>query len=126
MNSMNSQRTTRIRLLILLFVVGSAFESAVSVYGAEPAKAERVTWRVRVDPIELATRRRDELPADVAIDLARDVPELAGRTLDLRTTRVRRVDAAGKLVAGDGPSATDATLPFRWYDAAIPYEFPEF
>ena len=55
---------------------------------------------------------RDEIPAEVVIDLAE-------KALDATSLRVVRVDESGK-------SVSDEPLPFRWYDGAIPYDFPEF
>jgi hypothetical protein len=94
------------------------------VVSAEQAGQLRVL--VRVEPVDLAGRPRDEMPAEVAIDLAERLPELGrDRALDLRTLCVQRVDAQGRPAPLDGTQDGE-TLPFRWYDDAIPYEFPEF
>ncbi len=80
---------------------------AASCLGAE---IERLI--VRVDPVDLGARSRDELPAEIAIERGGNL------ALDPSTLRVVRVDEAGKPV-------DDEPLPLRWYDAAIPYQFPE-
>ncbi len=67
---------------------------------------------VRVEPVELGRRTRDELPAEVVIDHG-------DKAWDATSIRVVHVDESGKPL-------NDEPLPFRWYDAAIPYDFPEF
>jgi hypothetical protein len=55
--------------------------------------------------------------APVELEVSAD-PGKHGRRLDPATIEIRRCSADGKLLTG-GP------LPFRWYDAGIPYEYPE-
>ncbi len=85
---------------------------------------------VRVDAVDLGGRERDELPADLSIDWRQVGQTLAvNGTPDLGSLQVVEYDAAtgrprayADYAHGLGPH----DRPFRWYDAAIPYEFPEF
>ena len=85
---------------------------------------------VRVDSsTDVAVRVGDERPAEVVLDF----PELlegfgADRVPDLTTLQVVRFDAGtgepvaqGRFAYGAG----DHDIPWRWYDAAIGYDFPE-
>ena len=56
------------------------------------------------------------MPAEVVIEVGAD------EALDTTTIRVLRVDDAGRPLLTE----SSGSLPFRWYDAAIPYDFPEF
>ncbi|HEV3137328.1 MAG TPA: VCBS repeat-containing protein, partial [Pirellulales bacterium] len=84
---------------------------------------------VRVDPPADRSRAGDERPADVAIDFEKLLHEVApGRKPDLAGVQVIRHDPQ----SGEPVRATrnafgrgEFDLPCRWYDAAIPYEFPE-
>ena len=72
----------------------------------------------------------DERPADIALDLAAELLKLGiEQTPDLTWLQVIQHDTStGKPLAYSkyayGRSKFDR--PFRWYDNAIPYEFPEF
>jgi hypothetical protein len=89
-------------------------ESALSSLVRRDVAAANRRWLIRVDPVEIGQRPRDELPAEADIEVGES------ESLDLTTIRIVRADAEGR--------ATDdaVALPFRWYDAAIPYDFPEF
>ena len=102
--------------------------SVVAACGAPSAAQPHVRLLVRVAPVDLARRQRDELPAEVVIDLAQQSEQFGhDRALDARTFRVRRADASGKQAPADSQGEdSPESLPFRWYDDAIPYEFPEF
>lgn len=78
----------------------------------EPPKPRDQRMLVRVEPVDLGRRMRDELPAEVVI-------HHGDKVWDATSIRVVRVDESGKPL-------NDESLPFRWYDAAIPYDFPEF
>jgi hypothetical protein len=85
---------------------------------------------VKVDPMELSGRMRDEGPAEVEIDFVSLLREsgLEGKA-DIASVQVMRVDRATRqpVVGGDYAFARSVyDRPFRWYDAAIPYDFPEF
>lgn len=60
---------------------------------------------VRVDVVDIGTRERDELPAELQIERG------IKAAIDPATLRV--LDEKGE------------SLPLRWYDEAIPYHFPE-
>ncbi len=72
---------------------------------------------------------RDERPAELQIDFAMQLKELGVQgTPDLGSLQVVKHDAStGQSVkSGQYASArSEYDRPFRWYDAAIPYEFPE-
>lgn len=76
-----------------------------------PAGARREIV-VKVAPAKLAGRDRDERPARVDLDFAR----LLGRDgrVDFDSLRVAPADAP------------QSAVPFRWYDADIPVDYPEF
>jgi hypothetical protein len=84
---------------------------------AELQTADKVKRQilVRVEPVPLAGRRSDERPAELRLK-ASDFA--TGRRIDPATVRVVRCDPAGS-------EERSAPLPFRWYDDAVPYEFPE-
>ncbi len=84
---------------------------------------------VRVDPEAGGSRAGDERPAEVALDFEKLLAgAAAGRKPDLAGVQVIRHDPrSGEPILQTrnafGQSPFD--LPCRWYDAAIPYEFPE-
>ena len=83
---------------------------------------------LRTDP-HTGSRAGDERPADVALDFEKLLENVApGRMADLAGVQViRHNPRTGEPMAetrnafGQG----ELDLPCRWYDAAIPYEFPE-
>jgi hypothetical protein len=80
----------------------------------QPREPERQLV-LRVAAVNLGRRIRDEQPAEVRL-LATDFD--TSHRLDLASLRVVRWDPkASKLLSGP--------LPLRWYDDAIPYDFPE-
>jgi len=88
-------------------------------------------FRILVDvpPRDLGKRVADEMPADVGIDLTDVLDRLGVDSLaDISSLQVIRYDVqTGKPIAGSKflHGRGDFDCPFRWYDAAIPYEFPE-
>mgnify|MGYP002623845916 FL=1 len=88
-------------------------------------------YRVLIDvaPVDIESRSRDEMPADFEIDIAALLGDGGvDRRVDVATLQVMRVDP----VSGDPQPYDDYAYgrsefdrPFCWYDAAIPYEFPE-
>jgi hypothetical protein len=74
--------------------------------------------------------RVDERPAELAIDFEAELKKLGvGGTVDVASIQVIAYDpATGKPKPGVKYAYARGALdcPFRWYDAAIPYEFPEF
>ncbi|MFB3904608.1 MAG: FG-GAP repeat domain-containing protein [Acidobacteriota bacterium] len=102
---------------------------------ALPARVEWVGtggWRmlVEVAPVDLAGRGHDQLPTEIEIDFLSELKKLGETRLpDLASLQVMKVEP----LCGDplpfkdfayGRSPHDR--PFRWYDASVPYEFPEF
>jgi hypothetical protein len=81
--------------------------------GSEDADLRRVI--VRVDPVNLGDRPFDERPAIFRLVAAEFAP---GRRIDLTSLRVVHHDPRNR-------RDLSPSLPFRWYDDAIPYEFPE-
>jgi hypothetical protein len=86
---------------------------------------------VRVDsPAVGKARAGDEQPAEVTVDFDRLLHDVSpGRVPDLGTLQVIRQDPATGQPVVQSPNAYGkgpADLPWRWYDAAIGYEFPEF
>jgi len=82
---------------------------SATVSAAEKPSAAQRSWLVRVDPVEIGSRDRDERPAEFELDVGQD-------RLDVASLRIVRVE---------GDSTSDP-LPLRWYDASIPDPFPEF
>jgi hypothetical protein len=105
-NTFPMTRTTlQMPATLLLFLV--------QLTGAEEAKTRRVV--VRVPANDLAGREQDEMPVELRVD---ERVLAAGRRLDPSTLRIVRWDlAAGR--------ATSQPLALRWYDNAVPYDFPE-
>ncbi len=85
---------------------------------------------VRVDAVAGA-RQEDEMPAEVVIDFQRQVArqlKVDGQ-LDIASIQVLQYDlATGKPIpfAKNAYPSIPGEVPSRWYDDAIPYEFPEF
>jgi len=98
---------------------------------------ERVIWTgqgrwrilVEVPPRDLAGRTLDEMPAEVELDfLALLRKQSADRLPDLGTLQVIRYDAmTGQPIANAKLTELHPHYerPFRWYDDAIAYDFPE-
>lgn len=81
---------------------------------AAAAAEDLITITVRVPAADLQGRDFDEGPAEFAIS-PDDVPQ--DRRIDLASLEVRAWDALAKKLIGE-------TLPSRWYDAALPDDFP--
>src|SRR5262245_25216490 len=93
----------------------TAFITTLAMSQDTPAQR---TWRVRIDPVDIGSRKIDERPAEFVIDVGDE-------RLDVSTLRAVRINQHGEPAEVDGTSQQPASLPLRWYDAAIPYEFPE-
>jgi hypothetical protein len=93
------------------------------------AGAGRYRLLVEVSPVDIGSRDRDEMPAEVAVDFAALLPsDQSDQRVDAATFQVMRINAqSGEPLAYDdyayGLSRFDR--PFCWNDAAIPYDFPE-
>lgn len=85
---------------------------------------------VRVDPMPGA-RKADEMPAQVVIDFKREVVRelrVEGE-VNIASIQVVQYDlASGKPIpfAKNAYPSIHGEVPSRWYDDAIPYDFPEF
>ena len=84
---------------------------------------------VEVAAVTLKGRTKDEMPSDIEVDLARLLKDIGVTARpNLAWLQVMKIDRkSGEPVEYDdfayGRSPYDR--PFFWYDAAIPYEFPE-
>ncbi|MDC0937149.1 VCBS repeat-containing protein, partial [Pirellulales bacterium] len=100
-------------------------------------QAKQIAWAgfgkyrllLEVSPVDLGDRTSDELPAQVEIDFVSQLRDIgvAGKP-DLRTIQVMQVDPdTGRpiLYADYAYQRSPYDRAFRWYDGAIPYEFPE-
>ena len=84
---------------------------------------------IAVSPVALRQRNRDELPADLEIDWSGLLaPHGIQGKANIASLQIVRVDATsgqpfayGNYAHGQSPF----DRPYCWYDAAIPYEFPE-
>ena len=132
-------------LLFCLVSISLLCEWRGTCFATEPLAASRtstnasvvIRWAgsgafrllVDVDPVLQESRPRDEMPADFEIDFAAVLAESSvSGTVDMASLQVMRIDrASGEPMRYDnfayGRSAYDR--PFSWYDAAIPYDFPE-
>ncbi|HTF25267.1 MAG TPA: VCBS repeat-containing protein [Candidatus Limnocylindria bacterium] len=84
---------------------------------------------VRVDPFQIGLRGSDEMPAEVVLDFSALNGFGAASAANISSIQVMKFEPR----AGEpepysnyayARSAYDR--PFRWYDASIPYDFPEF
>ena len=84
---------------------------------------------VEIAPIDLDGRERDQRPVELKFDLSNLFPDIrASRRVNVASLQVVRYDPATGQPFPDGHYAygrTPADRPFRWYDDAIPYHFPE-
>ncbi len=74
-------------------------------------------------------RAGDERPAQVYLDFSKVLGEAeTERGVDISSVKVVRISNSGEaLDYGDWSYAEkEFDVPFRWYDDAIPYEFPEY
>jgi hypothetical protein len=103
------------------------------------AQAQDVPWfgdrryrvLVSVDPATLPNgRTSDQTPAQLTVNLASLVQTEFGQTItpDLRSMQVVRYNPTSGQVFNDGKwdyGSNSAERPFRWYDDAIPRDYPE-
>jgi hypothetical protein len=105
-------------LLVVAFLVVPLGFVGHALSDARPAGGEAVLpvrIKVRVAPLDLGPRVRDEMPAEFRLVASDFAPN---RHIDPASLRVVRVDA-------DGGKDASEPLPLRWYDDAIPYDFAE-
>jgi hypothetical protein len=87
--------------------------AVLALFATSAAAQERII--VRVPPRDIGNRQRDNAPAEFQLT-SKDLP--ANRRLDPATLEVVAWDAGSRQPVGK-------PLSFRWYDDAIPYDFPE-
>ena len=121
------------RLVILSFLLASTFAATEPI-----SAADKVVWSgdgkyrllVRIESSEPANRPIDELPAELQIDFAAELEKLGINALpDIASIQVMQYDSETgrpKNYANYAYARGPNDRPFRWYDAAIPYEFPDF
>ncbi len=84
---------------------------------------------VAVAPRDIDHRPIDEMPARLKVDFVAELKKIgANATPDIASIRVMPYDPSTGERAGSHPADQNSHFdrPFRWYDGAIPYEFPEF
>src|SRR5262249_23196049 len=106
--------------------------SAAAAPGTPIAWTESAPLRllVRVEAEKPGARPGDERPAELVVDFQAELSKLGlDPAVDIGSIQVIPIDrdsgrprAAVRFTHGKSP----ADCPFRWYDGAIPYEFPEF
>src|SRR6476646_4112526 len=115
-------------MLWTFILVGLELPYAASA-AVEWAGQGRFRLLVRVDPVDIGKRTSDEMPAEIVIDLSARLRELGAKEkANIASLQVIQYDPdSGKPIHYDcyayGHSRFDR--PFRWYDAAVPYDFPE-
>jgi hypothetical protein len=121
---------TLLPLLFSCFLL--ACSPLVQGQASPPSWAGKGAYRllVEVPPLDIGSRQRDLMPTDLPVDLSKQLKALGvDAKADLGSLQVIRYDpATGKPAPADdnwlyGRGPDDR--PFRWYDAAIPYEFPQ-
>lgn len=117
-------------LVALTFAVLTIkLHSAPNVRQPDWVSARRYRILVRVDPLNIASRKSDEMPTRIHISAA-DVNKQTGSSglIDVASLQVEQYDpATGKAIPyGKWAYAkTDWEVPYRWYDDTIPEDFPE-
>ena len=96
-------------------------------------EAAEVQWQgrgrfrllVRVESSGVAGgRERDERPAELAVDLVAELTKLGvSERPNIATLQVMQIDEESGRALKYGATFE---RPFRWYDEAIPYQFPDF
>ena len=100
--------------------------------------ADKVAWSgdwkyrllVQIEASKPAQRPSDELPAELHVDFVAELDKLGIEALpDIASIQVMAYDletGQPKRYANYAYARSPNDRPFRWYDAAIPYEFPDF
>src|SRR6266545_6580293 len=107
--------------------------AASATQGEQVAWAGRGSYRllVRIDAVSIGGRVSDQMPAEIIINFRDDVASrlgVAGK-LDVSSVQVMRYDPVSGQPVPFGKYAYGTTAwdcPFRWYDEAIPYNFPDY
>ena len=122
----------------LCFVLVSLFGSLLYQPVHHSSSSARPLWMgkgkhrllVRVDALP-GTRREDEMPGEVVIDFQHEVArqlKVDGQ-LDIASIQVVQYNrVTGKPIpfVKNAYASIPGEVPSRWYDDAIPYDFPEF
>lgn len=86
---------------------------------------------VKIDPVTLSKRASDQMPAELIVDFKDGLDRSLGvrGKLDVASIQVIRYNAEtgqpirfGKYEYG----SSEWDCPFRWYDDAIPYDYPDY
>ncbi|QDU37399.1 FG-GAP repeat protein [Maioricimonas rarisocia] len=117
-----------IALTIAWSVAACAADDASEVSRIEWTRDASYRLLVRVPAVALGDREQDERPAECVIDFKAQLDSLGIEARpDLTSLRVVACDPqTGKALPSPTGESDAAGRPFRWYDDAIPYEFPEF
>jgi hypothetical protein len=86
---------------------------------------------VRIDPLPIGSRASDQMPAEFVIDFKDEISKQLGLKgkFDASSVQVIRYnpDTGQPIRFGKYAYATtEWDCPFRWYDAAIPYNYPDY
>lgn len=111
-------------LVLAIWAVSAACKSSDVEWAGEGTHR----FLVRVAPVEIDPRPFDEMPAEVEVDLSELLSGFQ-RKADLASLQVIKYDPkTGNPIPYDQYAYARGPYdrPFRWYDAAIPYDFPEF
>ena len=86
---------------------------------------------VKIDPVDIKGRASDQMPAEVIVSFSDDIQKRLGvkGKLDVASVQVIRYNAETGQPIAFGKYAYGTTpwdCPFRWYDAAIPYNYPDY
>lgn len=118
-------------LVLLVVICVARIDRAVNA-------AETLSWTgkgkyrllVEVEATPREGRTRDELPAELEIDLTKELAKLGINSRpDISSVQVVQYDpetGTSLKYSGYAYALGPFDRPFRWYDAAIPYDFPEF
>ncbi len=115
----------------LAVLLGVLIGLVADARGADVAWAGKGKQRllVRVDPTDIAPRTSDTMPTELAIDWTAQLKALGLKgKADLATLQVMRYDPkTGQPMRFDDYAyqQSPSDRPTSWYDASIPYEFPE-
>lgn len=118
--------------LLVYSCLAVAFSTFARAQSQTPEWAGQGGYRllVKVLPVDIGARTHDLMPADISLALTAQLKTLgADAKADLGSIQVIRYDPqTGRAMPADdgwlyGRGPNDR--PFRWYDAAIPYEFPQ-
>jgi hypothetical protein len=86
---------------------------------------------VKVEPVDIKRQASDQMPAEVIINFRDDIQKRIGVKGKLNVSSVQVIryepDTGKPISFGKYAYATTPwDCPFRWYDAAIPYDYPDY